>query len=65
MVPISCRKIPMDWYIIESRENDTETLIFLKKWRNEGEKRCLCQDLNPGPVVQKSSALPVELSGQT
>ena len=65
MVPVNCRNIPMGLYIIKSRENDTETLIFLKKWRNKGKKGCLCQDLNPGPVAQKSSALPIELSGQT
>ena len=46
----------------ESRENDTETLIFLKNGRNKEKK--YYQDLNPGPLIQKSSALSTELSKQ-
>ena len=46
----------------ESRENDTETLIFLKNDRNREKK--YYQDLNPGPLAQKRSALTTELSKQ-
>ena len=62
MVHIRARNYLICSMGIESRENDTETLIFLKNSRKERKKNY--QDLNPGPLAQKSSALSTELSKQ-
>ena len=60
MVHIIARNYLICFMGIESRENDTENLIFLKNGKNKEKK--YYQDLNPGSLAQKISALLTELS---
>ena len=47
----------------DASKNKLETLIFSKNVKETRKKRFhLWQDLNPGPVGQKTNALPSELS---
>ena len=52
-----------DSVALDAPKNDIETLTFSKMQKKQEKKVCPLQGLNPGPLGQKSSALPTELSG--
>ena len=65
MVGIRDRSSLMSSVGLESWENDSETLIFLKEGRNREKKSFhLWWELNPGPWDQKTSVLLIELPEQ-
>ena len=63
MANIRATNFLFDSVALDAPKNDIETLTFSKMQKKQEKKVCPLQGLNPGPLGQKSSALPTELLG--